>query len=136
MASGRRYSGVSDWTGFLKDAPNAGDKALLDVRLQQDVVHASDNCFRPYVIVGIAGNEDNWCGDIAAAQSACEIDTVNIGHFIVDHKAVGLFCCGCIQQRWPVPERLDVESVGFKQKPQRAEDARVVIDNVYDRSCG
>jgi hypothetical protein len=31
-----------------------------------------------------------------------------------------------------VPERLDIEPVRFEQKSQRAEDARVVIDNVYD----
>ena len=70
------------------DAPNAGDKALLDMGLQEDFGHSSKSGLRRYIVVRITRNEDNWRGDVAAAQSACEIDTVDIGHFIVDYKAV------------------------------------------------
>src|ERR1700722_6635635 len=82
-------SGGGDRTGFPNGASNAGEEALLDMGLQQDVVYSSDSGFRRYIVVGITGNEDNWRGDIAAAQPACEIDAVNIGHFIIDHKTIG-----------------------------------------------
>jgi hypothetical protein len=35
--------------------------------LQQDVVHSSDSGSRRYAVIGIACDEDNWRGDVAAA---------------------------------------------------------------------
>ena len=76
--------------GFLNGVPNPSDKALLEMGLQQDVVHSGDSGLRRYIVVGITRNEDNWRGYVAAAQSAGEIDTVYAGHLVVDHKAVSL----------------------------------------------
>ena len=69
-------SEAGERTGFLNGGSNAGDKALLEMGLQQDMVHPNDSGFRRNFVIGIACNEDNWPGDVAAAQSACKIPSM------------------------------------------------------------
>src|ERR1700693_1786168 len=55
-------SDAGDRAGFLYGVPNPGDKTLFEMGLQQDVVDPDASGFRRYIVVGIAGNQDNWRG--------------------------------------------------------------------------
>src|ERR1700676_108473 len=101
------------------------------MRLKQDVVHACDHGLSGDAFIGMARDKNDWRGNVTIMQDVCQIDAVQVRHFVVDHKAIRSVRSECIQERCPAPERFDIEPVRFQKKSQRADDTRIVIDHIY-----
>jgi transposase len=52
--------------------PNAGDKALLEMRLKQDVVHACNHGPSGDIFIGMARDENNWREEAMTPQTICK----------------------------------------------------------------
>jgi len=119
---------------FLNGTPNMGCKAFLEMGLQQDMVDACSRSLFKNMLVGIAGNEDDWRVDVAVPQAAGKVDAAHGWHLVVDHKAIDFTRYDPIQQCGAAPKRPNGEAVRLKQKSQRPKDVRIVINDV-DNGC-
>src|SRR6478609_7997007 len=90
---------------LLDGPPDARDEALLEERLQQNMPNTRRRSLCRDMVVGVAGNENNWRGNVAVAQTAGQIDAVHIRHLVVDHKTIDAARTDGVQQRRAVPER-------------------------------
>jgi hypothetical protein len=99
---------------LLNCAPNAGSKAVFEMWLQQDVVHACDCGLCRDTFIGRAGYENDWRRDVEVTQTARKVDAVHVRHLVVDHKAVDLTRSYRLEQVRAVPERSNVKAVRFK----------------------
>src|SRR5664279_4077430 len=119
--------------GLLDGAPNMRHKALIQQRLEQNMPYTGGCRPGRDIFVGVAGNENHGCGDVAGSQPAREVDAVHVGHLVVDHKAVDAGRTHGVQQRRAVAEGPDLEPVDYQKESQRTEHAGVVVHHIDSR---
>src|SRR6185436_12608423 len=83
--------------------------------------------------VGIAAQEHHRAVVAGARELRLELEAVQAGHRQVEHQAAGL---ALARLRQKVPRRgkgAHGEARGSQEPPQRPEDQRVIVDDVYKR---
>jgi hypothetical protein len=107
-----------------------GDEALVKQRFAQNMPNTCGLGTRRDLFVRVTCNKNNRSVYALVSQPVGQIDAVDFGHFVVDHKAIDVAWLNCAEQRRAGSEGSSFEPVCFEKKLQRSENVGIVVDHI------